>query len=179
MKDASEDEQEEDFIVPSKTDVVVSGPSRAEREQQIRTMMEDEGRFNSSDRARSILTRLDVPMDDAREEDPVEADDSHPIDAPVPPAEGPTETTVVVSGGRRRGRRKVMKKKTIKDEEGFLGQYQGGNCASLSRCFCSITVLMRRSDKGGTSVGVILGRRTSSGSKAKTLFLHGIHSGQT
>ena len=33
------------------------------------------------------------------------------------------EPSVVVSAGRRRGRRKVMKKKTIKDEEGYLGLY--------------------------------------------------------
>ena len=74
-------------------------------------------------------------MDDASEEEPAEAEDSHPIDAPVPPAEVPAETTVVVSGGRRRGRRKVMKKKTIKDEEGFLGQYRSGDRASLPPCF--------------------------------------------
>src|SRR6266516_47881 len=29
----------------------------------------------------------------------------------------------VVSNGRRRGRRRVMKKRTVKDEEGFLGRY--------------------------------------------------------
>ena len=49
MKDASEEEQEEDFIVPSKKNAVVSGPSKAEREQQIRSMMEDEGRVDWSD----------------------------------------------------------------------------------------------------------------------------------
>lgn len=36
------------------------------------------------------------------------------------PAE-PAETTTV-SDGRRRGRRRVMKKRTVKDEEGYLGQ---------------------------------------------------------
>ena len=30
---------------------------------------------------------------------------------------------VITTYGRRRGRRKVMKKKTMKDEEGYLGQY--------------------------------------------------------
>jgi len=32
------------------------------------------------------------------------------------------EPTVTVSGGRRRGKRRVMRKKTIKDEEGYLGK---------------------------------------------------------
>ena len=49
MKDASEDEQEEDFIVSlSKKNVVPPGPSRAEREEQLRSMMEDEGRCTRS-----------------------------------------------------------------------------------------------------------------------------------
>ena len=34
---------------------------------------------------------------------------------PMPP--------IVMADGRRRGRRKVIKKKTIKDEEGYLGLY--------------------------------------------------------
>ena len=34
---------------------------------------------------------------------------------PMPP--------IVRTDGRRRGRRKVMKKKTMKDEEGYLGLY--------------------------------------------------------
>ena len=43
---------------------------------------------------------------------------------PIPtPKEASPEPAVTVSGGRRRGRRKVMKKKTIKDEEGYLGLY--------------------------------------------------------
>ena len=45
---------------------------------------------------------------------------SEPI---LTPKEASPEPAVTVSGGRRRGRRKVMKKKTIKDEEGYLGLY--------------------------------------------------------
>lgn len=38
------------------------------------------------------------------------------------------EPSVVVTAGRRRGRRKVMKRKTIKDEEGYLGLwYESSN----------------------------------------------------
>ena len=31
------------------------------------------------------------------------------------------ESQATIPGGRRRGRRKVMKKKTLKDDEGYLG----------------------------------------------------------
>ncbi|CAD0095055.1 unnamed protein product [Aureobasidium vineae] len=37
------------------------------------------------------------------------------------------EETVTVSDGRRRGRRRVMKKKTVQDEEGYLGMCDGPN----------------------------------------------------
>lgn len=44
-----------------------------------------------------------------------EAQPAEPEKAPDP------KEQVSVQGGRRRGKRKVMKKKTIKDEEGYLG----------------------------------------------------------
>lgn len=34
------------------------------------------------------------------------------------------EPQVVLSGVRRRGRRRVLRKKTVKDEEGYLGLFQ-------------------------------------------------------
>lgn len=54
-----------------------------------------------------------------------------PADAPAPEESKPAEPEkklepkeeITVQGGRRRGRRQVMKKKTIKDEEGYLGTY--------------------------------------------------------
>lgn len=48
-----------------------------------------------------------------------------PVEQAPPPPSKPAELKeeVTVQGGRRRGRRQVMKKKTIKDEEGYLGQY--------------------------------------------------------
>lgn len=33
------------------------------------------------------------------------------------------QETVTVTDGRRRGRRRVMKKKTVQDEEGYLGKF--------------------------------------------------------
>jgi DNA polymerase delta subunit 3 len=54
----------------------------------------------------------------AAEDTPVEVSQPEMTDAPEPDDEKPT---VTVSNGRRRGRRRVMKKKTVKDEEGYLG----------------------------------------------------------
>ncbi len=47
--------------------------------------------------------------------------ESEPVDAPSLQKAASPDPPVDVIGGRRRGRRKVMKKKTIKDEEGYLG----------------------------------------------------------
>ena len=52
---------------------------------------------------------------------------SEPIATPKEPS---PEPAVTVSGSRRRGRRKVMKKKTIKDEEGYLGLYPSSMAAA-------------------------------------------------
>ena len=62
-------------------------------------------------------------MDDApaeTEEEPTSA----PLDKQPQPREiDEPEAAVTVTGGRRRGRRRVTKKKTVKDEEGYLGNY--------------------------------------------------------
>lgn len=77
----------------------------------------------------------DEPMEDAPSnpidsapETPQESTDQSQI---VEPADEPVET-VTVTNGRRRGRRRVMKKKTVKDEEGYLGMlnpFSPWNCA--------------------------------------------------
>ena len=56
------------------------------------------------------------------EDTPQDFQQSEPVDACLSQKESSTEPPAV-NGGRRRGRRKVMKKKTIKDEEGYLGLY--------------------------------------------------------
>lgn len=75
---------------------------------------------------RRMLIRFaadDVSMDDApaeTEEEPTSA----PLDKQPQPREiDEPEAAVTVTGGRRRGRRRVTKKKTVKDEEGYLGNY--------------------------------------------------------
>jgi DNA polymerase delta subunit 3 len=65
-------------------------------------------------------------------EDDDDDGDSAMSDAPPPKAESPEiedsqpeesqEVEPVAPAGRRRGKRKVLKKKTLKDEEGYLGK---------------------------------------------------------
>lgn len=87
---------------------------------------------------------------------PEEQQDSQdaPVDIPTQEEPAGTETAVTSQGGKRRGRRKVMKKKTVKDEEGYLGKPHGR--------FKRVTQLIFYSDPGRSGLGVILRRRTSS-----------------
>lgn len=64
--------------------------------------------------------------DEPEEEAPREVT---PVEQPPPskPAELKEEATV--QGGRRRGKRQVMKKRTVKDDEGYLG---------MLRCFFEV-----------------------------------------
>ena len=100
MRDASESEQEEDFM-PTTTapNPKPTGPSKSEREATLRKMMDEES---------------DEEMSDAASKDPTPEPALPILKIPTP------EPTVVISGGRRRGRRKVMRKKTVKDEEGYI-----------------------------------------------------------
>lgn len=89
-----------------------SGKSKKDRQAELDAMMDVE----------------DEPMDDAgtpaaaaEEEESQEAEDAGAIDkadSQVPEH----KESVVVENGRRRGRRRVMKKKTVKDEDGYLGK---------------------------------------------------------
>lgn len=60
------------------------------------------------------------------------------------------QETVTVQGGRRRGKRKIMKKKTVKDDEGYLGKslhhvqkYYGLTQSSYGRRACMGIILRR------------------------------------
>lgn len=46
-----------------------------------------------------------------------------PVEQPPPPKPAELKEEVTVQGGRRRGKRQVMKKRTVKDEEGYLGGF--------------------------------------------------------
>jgi DNA polymerase delta subunit 3 len=61
-----------------------------------------------------------LPDAPAAEERASEASQPEKVETPK---EDEPEPTVTVQNGRRRGRRRVMKKKTVKDEEGYLGKH--------------------------------------------------------
>jgi len=66
------------------------------------------------------------------------------------------EPTVTISGGRRRGKRRVMKKRTVKDDEGYLGKF-----------YCLpwfFDILTNDSHKRRSCLGIFLRRRTSGAS---------------
>lgn len=60
-------------------------------------------------------------MPDADDEPEPEREPT-PIEQPPPPKPAELKEEVTVQGGRRRGKRQVMKKRTVKDEEGYLGK---------------------------------------------------------
>lgn len=125
MKDMSEDEQDDETsLAPRKTEEGEATESRKDREERLRQMMEieEDGRFGRLRRLRRLADRFEEEM---TEPHPAEADESQDLEPPPPaqPEKEPTpEQTVTVTDGRRRGRRRVIKKKTIKDEEGYLGK---------------------------------------------------------
>lgn len=86
-----------------------TGRSKKDREADLKAMMDVE----------------DEPMDDAAEgasDDAIDAPEEETKEEPEEAkAEEPKET-MTVENGRRRGRRRVMKKKTVKDDEGYLGK---------------------------------------------------------
>ena len=70
------------------------------------------------------------------------------------------EPHTMVSGGRRRGRRKIMKKKTLKDDEGYLGSYTLQLDRYMSRgqftaINCSSLLIPIHSYERRTSMGII------------------------
>ncbi len=67
------------------------------------------------------------------------------------PKEDEPEPTITVENGRRRGKRRVMKKKTVKDEEGYLGKFDRPQLPNKG--------LTSSSDQRGSSMGIVLRRR--------------------
>lgn len=97
--------------------------------------MDDEGNIKFSAASRRATTEEDP---DDKPEKTKEIESSHEnqkssgtmIEAKQGEAE--QEKPATVSGGRRRGRRKVMKKKTLRDEEGYLGWFPPFICGPRS-----------------------------------------------
>lgn len=89
-----------------------------------------------------------MPDAPASETKPSQAEIS---EKPETPKEDEPEPTITVENGRRRGKRRVMKKKTVKDEEGYLGKFIRQLSANKG--------LTSGSDQRGGSMGIIFGRR--------------------
>jgi DNA polymerase delta subunit 3 len=87
-----------------------SGKSKKDREADLKAMMDVD----------------DEPMEDVEEDTEQGAIDtpkeSEAEDSQGTKQEEPKET-MTVENGRRRGRRRIMKKKTVKDDEGYLGKF--------------------------------------------------------
>lgn len=110
MTGFSEDEDEDgDSGLPENLDAIKapSGKSKKDRAAELEAMMDQE----------------DEPMEDAAT--PKTEQDDGAIDRVNSQATYEPKETVAVENGKRRGRRRVMKKKTVKDEEGYLGMVTG------------------------------------------------------
>lgn len=105
--DDDDDDEEDAYVQPApmkKGDGEEAGDrkTRKDREAALKRMMEDD----DEDEVEA------VPEPEPEEEETV-LEKEAPVKEPEP--------EITVSGGRRRGKRRVMKKKTVKDEEGYLG----------------------------------------------------------
>ena len=116
-RDAFEDEPKVESIEDDTT-ILRKGKSSSARAAALRKMMEESGTTSLNFACfydTSFITAIDEEMKDAGQTPSQELQPKDGLRGLSP------EPAITVSGGRRRARRKVMKKKTIKDEEGYLG----------------------------------------------------------
>jgi DNA polymerase delta subunit 3 len=116
---------------PAKEDESMGGMSDDDPDNPIEDEeMEVEAGSGKSKKEREADLKAMMDMDDDPMEDVEEDTDQGAIDTPKESEaeqsqgakqEEPKET-MTVENGRRRGRRRVMKKKTVKDDEGYLGK---------------------------------------------------------
>ena len=99
--DAAAEKSDEDAKVPG-------GKSKNERRAELTAMMDAED---------EEMDDATTPAAEVESQEPENA-----IDKADEPKEEEPKETLTVENGRRRGRRRVMKKKTVKDEEGYLGK---------------------------------------------------------
>lgn len=131
-----DEDEEETYVPPVQTEESTGDrKSRKEREAKLRAMMDEDD-------------EEETPPAPQEEPEPMEEEET--ILEQEKPKEEP-EPAPTVSGGRRRGKRRVMRKKTVKDDEGYLGK--------LLFTFSSrIEVLTLHSHNRGTCLGILLGR---------------------
>ena len=105
----SEDEADDDaaMIELEQQDALPEGKSKKDREAELQAMMAQE----------------DEPMEDADSPAVEPQEPENAIDKADDQKDEEPKENVTVENGRRRGRRRVMKKKTVKDEEGYLGMF--------------------------------------------------------
>ncbi|KAI9751623.1 MAG: hypothetical protein M1815_001039 [Lichina confinis] len=117
MKDASEDEQEEDLVLPSsrrsQSDREAARKVKAEREEKLREMMDVDDKEPKE--PPETIEPQEEPPDDAERPGTSNSNDSATIKKRSPPPIATDEPKK-----RRRGHRKIVKKVTAKDEEGYL-----------------------------------------------------------
>ena len=142
MKDVSDDE-EETYVPPVNEIVDSDRKSRKEREAALKKMMEDD-----EEDAEAVPTP---------EEEPDEEEDAEVLEEVIEKKE--PEPVVEVKDGRRRGRRRVMKKKTVRDDEGYLG--------SLPLALFVGEMLTWCSDQGRSCLGILLRGRASATSETE------------
>lgn len=107
MSDDNADDPVEDEEVEA---AAGTGKTKKDRQAELEAMMdaEDEPMEDAAEGASDEA--LDAPKDEVAEEVEEKKEEEEP------------KETMTVENGRRRGRRRVMKKKTVKDEEGYLGK---------------------------------------------------------
>lgn len=130
----SEDEAEDEDVVMEETEeqkqkAEAWRKARREQEEALKRMMEE--------------SEEDEPMADAPTVDEA-VEEGSPIDEK--PKEEEKQETVTVQGGRRRGRRRVMKKRTMKDDEGYLGMF----VAELRTLHLLIIIKSRKKRQSGS-----------------------------
>jgi hypothetical protein len=138
------------------------GKSKKEREDELRRMMDMEGKNHliplyHSCPERLTRCRTDEPMVDAPAKTTTADASEDAEDEPESKSEAQTkpepEETVTVTDGRRRGRRRVMKKKTVQDEEGYLGM------SSCIKSNSAVKLTIVHSNTGRSRLGVFFRRR--------------------
>lgn len=116
FSDDEGDDDGDDLLTTAPSKKAATGKSKKDRAAELQAMMdvEDEPKIEHDEE----MPDADAPSPatPAGEEDSGEA-----LDKPAEKEKDQPGETVTVENGRRRGRRRVMKKKTVKDEEGYLG----------------------------------------------------------
>lgn len=147
MNDFSDEEPDADDAEEAdaeETSKEPEGQSKKDRQKALEAMMEQE----------------DEVMEDAAPDQKEEAaeHDAGAIDKIAEKAEEPKEE-VNVENGRRRGRRRVIKKKTVKDEDGYLGKDPTLPTYLHPTRFLALSLTPASSDPRRSRLGILLRRR--------------------